>query len=154
MTRYYPTDARQLRACVIATVLVVVGFKLRLYAGGFGGNHDQRMWEACVQLAHRDGWSAVYTSTLGECLTYNYTPIWLWLLLLLDKLPMPLSASLTWMLSFTDLAIAALLWRWWDWQAAVLFWLCPVCIVISGYHRQFDNMALLVGLVAMRMVRE
>lgn len=154
MTRYYPTDARQLRAVAIAAALIVVGFKLRVYAGGFGGNHDWRMWADCVHLAHEQGQMSVYTATYKECLTYNYTPIWIWILLALDKLPMPLSASLTWLLSLTDLAIAGLLWRWWDWQAAALFWLCPVTVVISGYHRQFDNMALLMGLLAVRMVQE
>lgn len=52
------------------------------------------------------------------------------------------------LLTLVDLGIAALLrWRFGA-RAALFFLLNPVSILITGFHSQFDNMAILAGLAA------
>ena len=49
-------------------------------------------------------------------------------------------------LSLVDLGIFFVLWKKFSIKGAFLFLLNPVSIIITGYHSQFDNLALLFGL--------
>lgn len=55
---------------------------------------------------------------------------------------------LTLLLAVVDLSIAALLAKWFDRKVAIIFFLNPVSILISGHYIQFDNLALFIGMVA------
>jgi hypothetical protein len=51
-------------------------------------------------------------------------------------------------LSAADIGIFCVLWRKYGRLAATLFFLNPVSIMITGFHNQFDNVAILLGLWA------
>ena len=50
-------------------------------------------------------------------------------------------------LTFTDLGIAAFMAKRYSYLLALLFFLNPVSIIITGYHNQFDNIAVLFALL-------
>ncbi|MBE5837193.1 hypothetical protein [Butyrivibrio sp.] len=52
------------------------------------------------------------------------------------------------MLTLSDVGIACCLAKLHSIGAAIFFFLNPVSIIISGYHNQFDNMAILFGVLA------
>jgi hypothetical protein len=86
---------------------------------------------------------------------YNYGPLWLLVIAGASKLaqltadPFPaFRMLLSCLLTLADLGICLLLRRRGGDLVAALFFLNPVSVIISGYHRQFGNLALLAGLLA------
>ena len=86
---------------------------------------------------------------------YNYAPIWINILSFLDTLPNfnidsfdPLRIKVVLFLSFVDLFIFFLLRKEHSFIIAAFFFLNPISIFISGFHNQFDNLAVLVGFIA------
>ena len=93
----------------------------------------------------------------AEISKYNYGPIWALLLGAFAKMSALFSASsyeslfrslIIGLLSMADLGIFILLYRRYSLLVSALFWLNPISIIITGYHNQFDNLALCVGLYA------
>ncbi len=128
---------------------VLLGICLRLWVSGFGFNRDVRSWSEVVMIVERG--DSVYASTRN----YNYGPVWFHILYGLSRLallrPDPGAAFLLLLSAFltaVDLGIFTLLRRRVGDRIALLFFLNPVSVVISGYHRQFGNLALLLGLLA------
>jgi hypothetical protein len=90
---------------------------------------------------------------------YNYGPAWFYILRVLDMVP-GFGADPTWslrwkvavLLSAVDLCLLFLLARRFGIEAGILFWLNPIAIIITGFHGQFDNLAVLLALVAAQMI--
>ena len=89
---------------------------------------------------------------------YNYAPVWIHILNFLDSLPDfnldsfdPLRIKVVLLLSFVDLFIFFLLRREHSFLIATFFFLNPISIFITGFHNQFDNLAVLVGFIAILM---
>jgi hypothetical protein len=96
----------------------------------------------------------------GQCIyagltIYNYGPIWFCVLAVLQfcarHLPLPSPAGLhllvALLLSVVDVLLAVWAWRRYKrWSTAMLFLFNPVSFLITGYHSQFDNVALLLAL--------
>lgn len=115
---------------------------LRMLCTLFPGNYDFESWDIVADLLRRG--EPVYTSTYR----YNYAPFWMGILWVLKGLPVGLyRIGIIGVLAATDVAIAALLRRLAGPVAAIIFLFNPWSIGISGHHLNFDNIAILVGLL-------
>ena len=129
-------------------VVVAVGLGLRLLlAWKYYGNFDQQSYEI-VQGIMRSGGN-VYAETAR----YNYSPVWSWLLAGFDGLgswlSWPSHAMIRTGLTLVDALTAFVLLRLGGAMAASIFLLSPVSILITGYHGQFDNLAVLLLLLTL-----
>jgi hypothetical protein len=133
-------------------VVLILGLAARFWVGTRGHNYD---FECYRRVAHiMEQGQNVYASTR----VYNYGPVWFNILHLFDLLAGHDPAVFRWLLigllSAADAGIFCVLWRRFGRLAATLFFLNPVSIMITGYHNQFDNVAILLGLLAMLLFGE
>lgn len=141
------------RALWVTGGVVVAAVALRYLAMFFGSNYDYGSFEVVGEL-QADGHN-VYASTTR----YNYGPVWFIVLGLLwdtsqagvgdTALFRPMIVTL---LIVADLAIGYLLLRRFGRVAATLFVLSPLSILITGYHNQFDNVAIAIGFGAVLLI--
>jgi|GEM_PF-5102278 len=131
-----------------ATVLAA-GVLLRYALTLPGYNWDVVSYDIVGQIAANGG------NVYAETTRYNYAPIFMQIEALAWRIgqltPYPrqtLRLFIMTLLTLTDIGIfayvkkkAGLLW-------AALFFLNPVTLIITGYHNQFDNMAVLVSFLA------
>ena len=141
-------------AALLATF--AVGFAARLALASVGHNYDLDSYEIVAGLVTRG--ESVYANTER----YNYGPIWFCLLGLFKQIqwmlglegPEALHLVVATFLSLVDVAIATVLgWRY-GLASAVVFLLSPIGLLITGFHSQFDNFAVLVGLSAWLLVAD
>ncbi|GAW86992.1 conserved hypothetical protein [Bathymodiolus platifrons methanotrophic gill symbiont] len=132
-------------------LVIVAGALLRLAVAQRGFNFDIASYRIVADIMANGG------NVYEETQRYNYGPIWFHILAFLDTLPFPISdplLSLRWkvtsFLSITDIAIAVCLYRWYGFKIATLFFLNPISIIITGYHSQFDNLAILMALISIK----
>lgn len=136
------------KSFALAVLIMIVGVGLRVLCTTRGYNYDMDSWRAVadVVLNHDN----VYEKTNR----YNYGPIWFSVLYLLDKIPFHfgdfdgLRLKVVLFLAFVDLGIFTIIYKRYNLLAGALFFLNPVSIVISGYHNQFDNFAILLGILS------
>lgn len=136
-------------------LLILIGTILRLILVQRGYNFDIASYRIVADIALKGG------NVYAETQRYNYGPIWFYILSFLDILPFPLLdplLSLRWkisaFLSFIDIAIAVYLYRRYSIKIATFFFLNPVSIIITGYHSQFDNLAILLALLSLHMIEK
>ncbi len=140
---------------VILYSAVSVGVLARFLVAFRGNNFDVNSYWLVGELFSNG--ENIYAATSR----YNYGPIWFhiigWLFdttnvfsnhFLLFRL------SVTALLTLVDLMIAWTLKKHWGNKVAILFFLNPISIIISGYHSQFDNLAILLGLWAVLILGE
>jgi hypothetical protein len=137
--------------------VVSLGFGLRIGLAHFGHNFDFDSFQIVAGLVQDH--ENVYASTTR----YNYGPVWLNILYVFYSLaswssnflpygPLTLFRySLPFFLGLVDLGIMAVLWKKYNKTIAIIFFLNPISVFISGFHNQFGNLAVLVGLLAMLM---
>lgn len=134
----------------LTTALVLLGIVIRLLSASVGDNFDMESWWIASEAFHSG--EAIYTATHR----YNYGPIWFWIiggLRELSALTGPdsvhrLHLFLTGFLSLIDLALASIIYRLVSPAMALTFFLNPISLATTGYHIQFDNFAILIGLLA------
>jgi hypothetical protein len=136
-------------------IVIVIGLVLRLgLAWGFYGNFDQDSYATVTDIMQRGG--QVYTETER----YNYTPLWMHTLFVLrgiaDGLHLPFHGVVRTFLTLADLTVALLIvvlmrfaGRGNGLDALTIYWLNPGAIVITGYHGQFEVLAMIPTLLAM-----
>jgi hypothetical protein len=131
-------------------VVVLAGIAARLLVATYGHNYDVDSWRIAANIVDRGG--NVYAATAR----YNYGPVWFNVLHALNLLAGHNETAfrylLTGFLSLVDAGIFFILWRKFGKLAASLFFLNPVSVIITGYHSQFDNCAILSGLLAALLV--
>ena len=152
VTRFFHRHLPLLLFIAIALISVA----LRIALAFRGHNYDQDSWQIVGDIALRHG--NVYTSTYR----YNYGPIWFLLLgglrwlhhvLNLSRLgPESFHVVVVAFLSLIDLAIGFLLFRRFCLIVATVFLLNPLSLLLTGYHSQFDSLALLFGLIAWTLI--
>lgn len=129
---------------------LVFGVALRLWLSTLGHNDDiESYW--IVSKAALAG-KSVYSETNR----YNYGPLWFLMLGLLRRATIALKIDdlfhfhliIAAFLTFIDILTAVLIRRRFGASIALFFFLNPVTILITGYHSQFDNVAILLGLAA------
>lgn len=130
-------------------LVLAIGVALRFWVSTLGSNFDLESYGIVADIADRGG------NVYAETDRYNYGPVWFYLLGLLSDLsglfPDPAGAFrplLIGLLTLADTGIWAVLHRRYGRIAGFLFFLNPVSIIITGYHNRFDNLAILLGLLA------
>lgn len=133
--------------------IVIMGTVIRLIMPFRGHNFDIDSYRIVADIMASGG------NVYAETTRYNYGPIWFHILSFLDNLPCPsvdpllcLRWKVTVFLTLIDIAIAAFLYRWYGNKVASLFFLNPISIIITGYHAQFDNLAILFGLIGVKAI--
>lgn len=129
-------------------IIVLAGFWLRIAVSKFGHMIDMDFWKINVDIYKLGG-------TLYERGHYNYGPIWINTLYILDWLPFKtgndfdsLRIKIVLFLSIIDFFLFIILIKIHSLKIATIFYLNPISIFISGYHNQFDNFAILFGFLA------
>ncbi len=130
-------------------LVALAGVVLRLAISFLGSNFDLESWRIIAGIMDHGG------NVYAETYRHPYGPPWFLVLHLLDRLPdlgfSPESAfafKVTAFLTLIDLAIYAVVMRRFGLLAACLFLLNPISVFITGYHRQIDNIAILIALLA------
>jgi hypothetical protein len=129
--------------------VIVIGVAARLFVATRGHNYDMDSWQVIADIMDHGG------NVYAETARYNYGPFWFNVLHVLNWLAghnaTVFRYLITGFLSLVDAGICFVLWRSFGKLAAALFFLNPVSIIITGYHTQFDNLALLLGLWAVTL---
>jgi hypothetical protein len=140
---------RARRPDVVGFALVLLaGTALRLWTATLGHNFDLRSWWIAAELVERGENVWVGTARVP------YGPIWpgiAWAALRALRVfglgtIENFHVAVAGVLSAADVAIALLLRRLLGPVPAALFFLCPISILISGYHAQIDNLAICLAL--------
>jgi hypothetical protein len=138
---------------LLGLVVVVLAVLARLVLGRVTvGNFDTDSGRMVAQIV--DQGKSVYANTTR----YNYGPWWSWILWLLWQpakhlaFPNAFHFCITAFLTMVDVAIAWVLAKRFSARTAFFFLLNPVSILITGIHGQFDNLAILVGLLAWMII--
>ena len=140
-------------------LLSILSTAAKVFVAGQGHNIDVESWKIFAEII-RDG-KNLYAET--NRIPYHpptdpsYGPVWCYVgagvsyvqahVLGSDSLDV-FHRLLTLVLSFVDVAIAYLLARHFSFVAGALFLVNPVSLLVTGFHSQFDNVAVLLGLVA------
>ena len=134
-------------------LVILLGFTLRMWMPLRGFNYDIESWKIAADILAGGG------NVYGQTGRYNYGPIWFYVLHFLDQLPLTGAGhflAFRWkvaiFLSCIDIAIFLVLLRLYGLVVASLFFLNPISIIITGYHSQMDNFALLLGLFAVLVI--
>lgn len=129
--------------------VLILGFAARLWVGRFGHNYDFDSY--LIVLDALGGGQNVYSSTPR----YNYGPVWFNAIgIIYDLVARNQDAFrivLVVFLSLIDAGIFLIIWKRFGRIAAGLFFLNPISIIITGYHNQFDNGAILLGMISVEL---
>jgi hypothetical protein len=133
-----------------------IGFLLRIWVSQFGYNQDFSSWQNNLSLYLQN--KSVY-----EFGNYIYSPVFLYVLSILDSISIPLLENSSCVknipgsifrikiiifLSFLDFFIFFTLYKKYSLKIGLLFFLNPICIIITGHHNQFNNFGILFGFLA------
>lgn len=135
------------RLLIIASVVAIA---LRILSALRGDNYDMESWWL-VSEGILSG-KSVYSTTFR----YNYGPVWAYILAALRWLSSSTGADtitrlhlfIAAFLGVVDCALAWYVMRRSSIFLAALFLFNPISVLVSGYHVQFDNLAILIGLLA------
>jgi len=143
-------DPRKKRLFVYAILVSVIA---KIAVATFGHNYDVNSY--CVVSNILEQGKSVYAETTR----YNYGPIWAWLVSGFGYLSNCNAGEhfhlvIAAFLATVDVMIGIALAENYSWTAAMVFLLSPISLLISGFHSQFDNLAVLIALLAWLMIRE
>ena len=92
---------------------------------------------------------------------YNYSPFWVYILYVLDSITLNIENTETFyrykiiiFLSIVDFFIFLLLKQNYSLKIGLLFFFNPISIFITGYHNQFDNIAVLLGFASVLLYQK
>jgi hypothetical protein len=152
-----PALSSQKHSLLMLLLIVLSGTIIRmLLASMYFGNFDMQSYEMVAKIVNSGG--NVYAQTYR----YNYSPIWFTIIGFLKHLQMQMPTVsfhfvVRFFLCLVDLATLVFLLLIAGHKkislpkVAVLFYLNPVSILLTGYHGQFENLAVLalvIGLYA------
>ena len=129
-------------------LFAILGFALRIVVSNYGYNHDFIMWQKNLELFKNGESFYAY----GK---YNYSPLWVNLLFLVDSISLPFidnqsifRIKVVLLLSLIDFFIFFFICKNYSTKIGLLFFLNPISIFITGFHNQFDNIAILIAFIA------
>lgn len=122
----------------VFALLALFALLLRMLISLKGFNWDMGSWEIVSDVTLKG--QNIYASTER----YNYGPVWCYILAGLKALGFGFRYFISFFLSIVDLLIAYLLFSRQRYSVAILFLFSPVAIIITGFHNQFDNLAILL----------
>lgn len=130
--------------------VLTAGIAARLSVATLGHDYDMDSWQIMADIADHGG--NVYASTDR----YNFAPGWFHILHGLNVLaghnPVVFRYAVAGFLSLGDAGIFFMLWRRFGKLAACWFFLNPISVIVTGYQCNFDNLAILLGLLAVRLM--
>ena len=131
-------------------LLIFLGIFLRFFVMTMGYNYDFESYCIVGEISGRFG------NVYAETHRYNYGPIFLIIQgflyrisYLLPNWKIAYRILMVSTLSFVDLGITYIIADRYDANKALFFFLNPVSIIITGYHNQFDNIAVLLALMTL-----
>jgi hypothetical protein len=132
----------------VVSAVIFLGLTARMWVATLGHNYDMDSWYIAADIARHGG------NVYAETTRYNYGPAWFQIIHLLDVLAghqrEVLRYLITGLLSLVDVGLFLFLSRRFGPVAGVLYFLNPISIIVTGYHCQFDNLAILLGLLSMQ----
>lgn len=139
----------------VFAVLALASVALKLALATCGHNYDLDSYEIVAALVLHG--KSFYANTAR----FNYGPLWAFMLAGLEQLSRLLPAmggeafhvAVAGFLGITDVALAAMLAVRYRYGAGIFFLCCPAAILLTGYHSQFENFALLAGLASWLLIR-
>jgi len=140
------------KSTLLVLLVIFIGTSLRLVAASRGHNADIDGFLKTAEIYASGG--NVYQKIIDFGFGYNYGPVWFNVLSMLQKLTPPFinNIELRWkipfFLSLIDIIIFLLLKKRYGLLTGLIFYLNPISIIITGYHAQFDNLAILIGFLA------
>jgi hypothetical protein len=130
---------------LVLPLVIILGVAARIGLSFTGYNFDMESYAIVGRILQHGG--NVYIETAR----YNYGPIWFNIIGLLDKLVNynfnGLKLAIPIFLTCIDLGIFAVLLKKFGKVPAAIFFLNPVSIIITGYGRQFNNVAVLAAML-------
>lgn len=135
---------------LVSAILISVIAKILIAAAGH--NYDVNSY--CIVSGILEQGKSVYANTDR----YNYGPIWAWLVSGLGRLA-PCGAGerfhvlIAAFLAMADVMIGLIVARAYSFTAAIVFLFSPISLFVSGFLSQFDNLAVLVALLAWLAIR-
>jgi hypothetical protein len=149
----YIENLRLVSHALLISTILLTGIFLRMALTLYGHNYDVLSYRIVADIMLNGG--NVYAET-GR---YNYAPIWFLTLRVLDLLPsfgfdalVALRTKVAALLTLTDVGIFVFLLQRYGLRIATLFFLNPISIIITGYHSQFDNVAIFVAIISVSIM--
>jgi hypothetical protein len=131
-------------------LVVIFGFGMRLLVSMRGHNFDFDSYLIVAKIIDHGQNVYAYTSR------YNYGPIWFYILCFLYNAAFKdvnaFRYLLVFFLSIVDFGIFAILWKKINKTVACIFFLNPISIIITGYHNQFDNIAIVTCMISIILI--
>ena len=125
---------------------VLLGVIARFFLATFGNNYD---FESYILVAK----NLRQSFTPWETDRYNYGPIWGFCIQIFDSVAggneQVFRLLLITFLTICDLVIMYAIFEFGYKKAAIIFFLNPISVIITGYHNQFDNFALALFMAAL-----
>lgn len=130
-------------------IAVIVGIVVRLALSLLPYNFDIESYGIVAEIVDKGG------NVYAETVRYNYGPVWFTTLGGLFQIA-ELTPNSIWalrylvagLLTLVDVGILIILTKKFGKKAGLLFFLNPISIIITGYHGQFDNLAILLAMLA------
>lgn len=129
-------------------LVLVIGFISRIAVSKLGYMADIEWWVFVNDINTANGKFYGTGSVL-------YTPFWVHTLYILDNIPFfelegynSFRYKLIIFLSLIDIVIFWILTKKYSLLIGIIFFLNPISIFITGFHNQFDNIAVLIGFLA------
>jgi hypothetical protein len=131
--------------------ILAAGIAARMFVATLGHNYDMDSWQVAADIPLGGN---PYPATVR----YNYAPGWFLVLHFLYFLaghnPVTFRYVMSGFLTLVDVGILLILWRKFGRLAGCWFFLSPIAVILSGYHRNFDNVAVLTGLMAALLIKD
>ena len=152
-TTKFSTYVNRAERKIVWAVTIAVGTLARFLITLRGHNLDYLNWLSNAGVM-RDGGN-LYS---GDD-PYGYGPIWMFVLKFADLVQnifpdnrQVFRLVIILILTTFDIAIAVFIARKFSLLAGLLFFVNPISVIITGYHNQFDNLAILVGIAAIIVI--
>lgn len=143
---------------IILTGVVAIGIFLRFFVMTLGNNFDFDSYCVVGEIVSHGG------NVYAETARYNYGPVFsciqgsLYFFAYIcsgltgGDLQLIFRCLIVSLLTLTDLGIFLLILKEKGIKVAAFFFINPISIIISGYHNQFDNIAVLLALLAINFI--
>lgn len=139
------------KSTVFLFILLSFGVLARFAVMTRGHNFDFDSYQIVVKARH-EGLTPWKTNR------YNYGPIWSYLLSLFDwittKTGIGFRLQIVGLLTAADLIIAFFVYRYKGLLLSLLFFLNPISIIVTGFHNQFDNLAIAIVCISILLLKK
>jgi hypothetical protein len=136
-------------------ITIAIGTVARVLIALRGHNLDYLAWLGNASVLRGGG--NLYSGNE----TYGYGPVWMFVLRFADLAQNIFSENrqvfrlvIILVLTIFDLMIAIFIAKKFSLVVGLLFFVNPISVIITGYHNQFDNLAVLVGIGAILVISE